>query len=153
MPIPRPPKRALKRKKRRYAADHRMPVSQVNTIAGILKQFQLVSSSFHLDLIQFTYNSNANQMTLIFQGTLSQSEKEFRANILRKKYRRVRLYAGGTASTMNEIPVLTLPMSESQTSVSSTFFWVLDDAPAAQFEFGIAILESSNAKFEWRLEN
>ena len=153
MPIPRPPKRALKRKKRRYAADHHMPVTALNTIAGIIKQFQLAISSFKLDVIQFTYNTNANQMTVIFQGNLPQEDRDFRANILRKRYKFARLYSGVTASTINEQPILSLRVSESQTSGSSTMFWVLDANDAAAFELGIQILEGNNAKFEWRWEN
>ena len=145
MPIAKP-KRSIRRKKR-HKPDELMMVSNLTSVATI-RQFAL-SSPFFLDIIQFSYNTSPRQLTVIWQGTLPTEERERRRDILLKYFKTLKLRTADASGEIAPEPVLTLRLEDSQTSGSSTMYWVLSAAEDTSFQQYIQFLTTLNLDSQW----
>lgn len=147
MPIAKP-KRSI-RKRKRHKADVLVPVDDLVTVISTIKRFDFASSDFYIDIVNFTYNTSARQLTVIAQGFLSQEEEEFRANILRKHFKTLKLeYNDGTDWVRT--PLATFDLDDSQSDSSTMMFWVLGVQADTIFQQSMTLIQNLNLESRWR---
>lgn len=147
MPLAKP-KRSI-RKRKRHKPDVLMPADDLVTIISTIKRFTIASSDFYIDIINFTYNTTARQLTVSVQGTLSQEEREFRANILRKHFKTLKLeYNDGTDWVAS--PLATFDLDDSQSNNSTFMFWVLGVQDDTSFQQSMTLIQNLNLDSRWR---
>lgn len=148
MPLAKP-KRSV-RKKKRHKSDVIMPVDSLQTVTSTIKRFNIAASDRYLDIQSFTYNITARQLTATLFGSPSTEDKEFRANILRKHFKTLKLEYKNVATGWVPGPLATFSLDDSQSDGSTMMYWVLSADEDTTFQTSMALIQNINLDSRWR---
>jgi hypothetical protein len=147
MPIAKP-KRSIRQRKL-HKPDVIIPVDDLLTITSTIKRFTIASSDLYIDIINFTYSTQARQLTVVPQGFLPAAERQYRADILRKHFKTLKLEVNDGTKWL-ETPLATFDLDDSTTFGSTMMRWILDVQSDLLFQGAMNLIQTLNRESRWR---
>lgn len=147
MPIAKP-KRSIRQRKQ-HKPDVIIPVNGLVTLSATVKRFTIASSDLYIDIINFTYNTSGRQLTVVAQGFLPAAERQYRADILRKHFKTLKLEVNDGTKWL-ETPLATFDLDDSETIGTTMMRWVLDVQSDLLFQGAMNLIQTLNRESRWR---